>query len=98
MPSSKRVTKPSQANPAVCIHLESGMDVVILHGEAREFRAPDRAMALRLAEASAEKYGYGHQPEAYETAAGVYVFRPQVVFAWKAFLQDATRWDFPAEG
>ena len=84
-------------NPAACIHLESGADVVILHGQAREFRAPDRALALRLSAASAEKYGYGPQPEAYETAAGMYVFRPQVVFAWKALPKDVTRWDFPAE-
>jgi nitroimidazol reductase NimA-like FMN-containing flavoprotein (pyridoxamine 5'-phosphate oxidase superfamily) len=86
------------ANPAVCIHLDSGSDVVILHGEALEFRAPDRALAIRLSEASAQKYGYGTKPEDYETGAGMYVFRPQVVFAWKQNLKDVTRWDFPTEG
>ncbi|HLF29278.1 MAG TPA: pyridoxamine 5'-phosphate oxidase family protein [Anaerolineae bacterium] len=85
------------ANPAVCIHLESGSDVVILHGEAHEFRASEPALATRLSGASAQKYGYGLKPEEYATATGMYVFRPRVVFAWKQFPKDATRWDFPNE-
>ena len=79
------------ANPAACVHLESGTDVVILHGDASELRAPDRSLTIRLAEASAKKYGYGLKPEDWEVA-GVRVFRPRVVFAWKQFPKDATRW------
>jgi len=86
------------ANPAACIHLESGTDVVFLHGEARAFRAPEPALAMRLSEASAQKYGYGPTPEDYTTVAGMYVFQPRVVFAWKQFPKDVTRWDFPSEG
>jgi len=82
------------ANPAVCVHLENGLDVVILHGEAHELRAPDRALAIRLSEASAQKYGYGPRPEDYGTNPGTYVFRPRVVFAWKQFPKDVTRWQF----
>jgi nitroimidazol reductase NimA-like FMN-containing flavoprotein (pyridoxamine 5'-phosphate oxidase superfamily) len=85
------------ANPAVCVHLESGMDVVILQGDARELRAPDRSLSVRLAEASQEKYGYGMKPEQYEKADGMYAFRPRVVFAWKQFPKDATRWRFQNE-
>ncbi|MGH2522181.1 MAG: pyridoxamine 5'-phosphate oxidase family protein [Anaerolineales bacterium] len=81
------------ANPAVCVHLTGGADVVILHGEAHELRPPERALTLRLAQASVEKYGYGPTPEEYE-ANGVYVFRPWVVFAWAQFPRDATRWRF----
>lgn len=80
-------------NPAVCIHLEDGMDVVILHGVALEERV-DRATAIRLAEDSAKKYGYGMPPEQYE-AIGVHVFRPRMVLAWKQFPKDATRFQFP---
>jgi nitroimidazol reductase NimA-like FMN-containing flavoprotein (pyridoxamine 5'-phosphate oxidase superfamily) len=80
------------ANPAVCIHLESGSDVVILHGEAHPLRAPGRELAQRLSAASAEKYGYGPKPEDYEAGAGTYVFSPEVVFAWKAFPKDVTKW------
>ena len=79
------------ANPAVCVHLESGTDVVILHGDAHELRAPDRALATRLIEASAKKYGYAPKPEDF-AAGGTYVFRPRVVFAWSQFPKDATRW------
>lgn len=82
-------------NPAVCVHLENGMDVVILHGDARGLRAPERTLAIRLSEASAQKYGYGPKPEDYEAGAGTYVFRPRVVFAWKQFPKDVTRWRFP---
>jgi hypothetical protein len=80
----------------VCVHLDSGMDVVILHGDAHE-QKPDHALAVRLSEASAKKYGYGPKPEEYE-AGGVHVFRPQVVFAWKQFPKDVTRWRVPNVG
>ena len=83
-------------NPAVCVHLESGSDVVILHGDARELQAPERELALRLAEASAQKYGYGQKPDDY-SAGGVFEFRPKVVFAWSNGLSDATRWVIPKE-
>ena len=85
-----------EANPATCIHLESGLDVVILHGEARLLRITDHALAVRLSQASREKYGYGPRPEEY-AAASVSMFSPRVVFAWKQFPTDATRWRFPDE-
>jgi nitroimidazol reductase NimA-like FMN-containing flavoprotein (pyridoxamine 5'-phosphate oxidase superfamily) len=78
------------SNPHVSVHLESGSDVVILEGEARPER-PDRALAVRLAEASQEKYGYAPKPEEYEKTE-VHVFRPSVVFAWTNLPKDATRW------
>jgi nitroimidazol reductase NimA-like FMN-containing flavoprotein (pyridoxamine 5'-phosphate oxidase superfamily) len=87
------------ANPAVCIHLESGSDVVILHGDAHELGVADHALAVRLSEASNKKYGYGTKPEQYEAeaASGIWVFHPRVVFAWRQFMKDATRWTFPPE-
>lgn len=84
------------ANPSVCVHLESGSDVVILHGEVRAER-PDHALAVRLAKASAQKYGYGQKPEEYEKTA-VTVMRPRIAFAWTALPKDATRFEFPDEG
>jgi len=80
------------ANPSVCVHLESATDVIILHGEARELRAPGRALAARLAEGTREKYGYAMRPEYYEKAEGVFEFRPRVVLAWSHFPKDVTRW------
>ena len=80
-------------NPSVCVHLESAADVVVLHGDARPER-PDAALAKRLAEHSARKYGYAQTPEEYEQT-DVHVFRPRVAFAWTNLPKDATRWEFP---
>lgn len=80
-------------NPAVCIHLEEAMDVVILHGEVQELRAPEEGLTVQLAEASAAKYGYAPRPEDFDKG-GVWVFRPRVVLAWQQFPKDATRWQF----
>ncbi len=78
-------------NPAVTVHLESGSDVVILQGEAHPMANPDKALTVRLADLSAEKYGYRPKPEDYE-APGNFVFTPKVVLAWSQFPKDATRW------
>lgn len=80
-------------NPAVCIHLEAAMDVVILHGDVQELREPETSLTLRLAEASIQKYGYAPKPEDFGKG-GVWVFRPRVVLAWQQFPKDATRWQF----
>lgn len=82
-------------NPAVSVHLDSSNDVIILQGEAH-LQNPDHALAVQLAKASAEKYGYAPRPEDYETS-GVHVFRPQIVFAWKQFPKDVTRWQLSQE-
>lgn len=93
-PQTRRNRNLTQ-NPAVCIHLESADDVLILHGEAR-LQTPKRQVALRLAEASAQKYGYAPKPEDYE-ATPVYVFRPRVILAWRPALKEATRWELPQD-
>jgi len=81
------------ANPAVCVHLESALDVVILQGEAHELKSPDRELTLRLAAASKTKYGYSPGPDAY-SQPGVHVFEARKVLAWTTFPTDATRWRF----
>jgi hypothetical protein len=82
------------SNPAVCVHLESGIDVVILHGEAHALRVTDRDLAAQLAQGTIEKYGYSMKPEDYLETEGVYAFRPRLVLAWSDFPKDATRWRF----
>ena len=79
-------------NPAVSVHLDSSDDVVILHGDAH-LETLDHELAVQLAKVSSEKYGYAPRPEDYQTS-GVHVFRPRVVFAWKQFPKDVTRWQF----
>ena len=80
-------------NSAVCIHLESAMDVLILQGDARELREPDSSLTAKLAEGSVKKYGYGPPPEAFGSG-GTFIFTPRLVLAWKQFPKDATRWRF----
>lgn len=80
-------------NPAVCVHLESGSDVIILHGDAQQLRSPDRSLVTQLIEMSQKKYGYAPKPEEYE-APQAYVLRPRWALAWKQFPKDATRWRF----
>lgn len=78
------------ANSAVSVHLDSSEDVVILYGNA-QLQTPEHELAVRLAQASKAKYGYGPRPEDYEKM-GVYVFRPHRALAWKQFPKDVTRW------
>jgi nitroimidazol reductase NimA-like FMN-containing flavoprotein (pyridoxamine 5'-phosphate oxidase superfamily) len=80
-------------NPALEVHLESTMQVMILRGEAYELKSPERSLSTTLSKASAKKYGFGLKPEQYEQG-GVFVFQPRVVLAWKNFPKDATRWKF----
>ena len=81
-------------NPAVCVHLESGSDVIIVHGDAEELRAPDRSLVTRLIDVSKSKYGYAPKPEDYDQTPGTYVLRPRWALAWSQGLKDATRWNF----
>lgn len=84
------------ANPAVAVHLESGDDVVILEGTARDIAAPHRALAEAVSKAYCAKYtasGYAPTPEAWDQG-GLIEMRPRVAFAWTNFPQDVTRWRF----
>ena len=64
-----------------------------MRGHAYGVGRIDRALAEMLATASKEKYGYAPRREDYQKG-GIYVFRPDVVIAWKQFPKDATRWRF----
>lgn len=88
-----RSNRNLNANPHVNIHLEGGMDVVVLEGDALPLGKPDPELAVRLAQASNQKYGYGVKPEQY-SRPGTYVFRPRLAFAWTQFPMDVTRWVF----
>jgi len=94
-PQTRR-NKNLETNPAISVHLNDSMDVVILYGDAR-LQTPAHALAVQLTKASAEKYGYAPSPEQSE-ASGVHVFHPQTVIAWKQFPKDVTRWQFGNEG
>ncbi len=91
---SSRKSRNLAANPAIVVHLESGDDVVIVEGKARE--VTDRAELASLREPSMKKYGMaGGSGDPNEVAFAV---RPKTVFAWRIsqFPKSATRWRFLA--
>jgi Pyridoxamine 5'-phosphate oxidase len=83
------------ANPQVAVHLDGGMDAVILEGDAKMLEAgvaPD--LAERLAAESNRKYPqYGMTAENYR-GPGPYAIRPRFALAWTAFPKDVTRFRF----
>jgi pyridoxine/pyridoxamine 5'-phosphate oxidase len=79
-----------ERDPRVAIHLESGDDVVILHGKVETFVLNDA-----VADAYNAKYDYRPNPD--ETSAeGWYRLRPRRALAWleRDFPNTATRFDF----
>lgn len=85
------------ANPALVVHLESGDEVVILEGRAREASPPEPALARRLAEAFTAKYGQSHDyrpaPDQWDEG-GLWAMRPQIAFGWSEFPLGTTKWTF----
>ncbi|HEV8489315.1 MAG TPA: pyridoxamine 5'-phosphate oxidase family protein [Candidatus Limnocylindrales bacterium] len=83
------------SNPRVAVHLDGGMDAVILEGEAAMLEAgvaPE--LADRLAAESNRKYPqYGMTAENYR-GPGPYAIRPRFALAWTSFPKDVTRFRF----
>jgi nitroimidazol reductase NimA-like FMN-containing flavoprotein (pyridoxamine 5'-phosphate oxidase superfamily) len=81
-----------QANPNITVHLESGDDVVVVEGSAREITDPGAIEAFRPL--SEKKYGMWMplDPKKHVLVA----VQPRTVFAWsESNLQaTATRWSF----
>lgn len=78
-------------NPAVCVHLESGDDVVILEGLAEDV-ATDETLGQRIIAAWMAKYGrLAPDP----MGSGMFRLRPRVARGWShESLQDGARWQF----
>ena len=88
------------ANPAVAVHLESGTDVVVVHGDAHEVHGAGSDFYVRLSSAYCTKYGslgYEPSPDTWATG-GLYAVTPREAFAWTSFPKDATRWRFDGRG
>lgn len=79
-------------SPAVAVHLESGVDVVILDGTVEDVeRMADARLAARIVAAWDRKYGRLHPRPAED---GIFRVLPATVRAWSRFPHDATRWRF----
>lgn len=80
-------------NSHVVLHLESGEDVVIVEGTAKESGKPAAELALQIARAYAHKYtdrGYAPEPDQWDEG-GLFEIKPQTVIAWTQFTDDPTR-------
>lgn len=92
-PQTRRGRNLAQ-NPAAAIHLESGDEVVIVEGEARQFLSPPRSLTTRLAEAYTSKYeGYTATPDQWDQG-GLYELSPRLALGWDKFPDHCTRWRF----
>jgi Pyridoxamine 5'-phosphate oxidase len=79
------------ANPAVCLHLENGSDVVILEGVAEDVTT-DVALGERIIAAWMAKYGRLAPDPA---GSGMVRVRPEVGRGWSHdSLKDGARWRF----
>jgi nitroimidazol reductase NimA-like FMN-containing flavoprotein (pyridoxamine 5'-phosphate oxidase superfamily) len=81
------------ADPRAALHLEDAASAVIVEGTCQEVVA-DAQLAVRLAAASRDKYGYAPDPSSYRRG-GVWCLRPARVLSWQQFPRDATRFVFP---
>jgi hypothetical protein len=75
-------------DPRVVIHLDSGDDVVILHGEVEPYELQDS-----IADAYEAKYDYRPEPR-----EGWFLLQPRRALAWleRDYPKIATRFDFDA--
>ena len=79
------------ANHAVCVHLESGDDVVILEGLAEDITT-DEELGQRIIAAWTAKYGRLHPDP---SGSGLFRMRPQIGRGWShESLKDGACWRF----
>jgi pyridoxamine 5'-phosphate oxidase-like protein len=90
-----RWARDLMANPHVAVHLDGGMEAVILEGEAELLEAGvESELAERLAAASNAKYPqYGMTADNYR-GPGPFAIRPRFALAWTSFPKDVTRFRF----
>lgn len=85
-------------NPRCVVSLERADQAIIVEGRAR--RVSQRAALQQVAEVYSAKYQWPMEPtqegvrDQHGNGGPVFAVRPTVVFAWREFPQDATRWTF----
>ncbi len=88
-------------NPRCVVCPEHADEAVIVEGSAEQVSDP--ALLRRVADAYSAKYQWPIEPtqdgvrDQHGNEGPVFAVRPQVVFAWHEFPQDATRWIFDAD-
>jgi Pyridoxamine 5'-phosphate oxidase len=75
------------ANRWVSVHLESGSEVVIAEGPVDRIEDAGDPRLTKIDDAYETKYRMRHGPP-------IWVLHPAVVFAWREFPKDTTRFQF----
>jgi hypothetical protein len=86
-------------NPHICLHLESGDDVVIIEGIAKAVQKPSPELGAKVARAYSAKYsalGYSPEPDQWDEG-GLFVITPHAAMAWTKFTDDPTKFVFDSE-
>jgi len=85
-----------QLNPNISVHLENGMEAVILEGISELTGKPSSELGKRLSQEYKRKYkdlGYAPEPNSWDEG-GLCVFTPRQCIAWSKFNQDPTKFIF----
>jgi hypothetical protein len=100
--TASRTLRNISANQHVTVHLESGIDVVIVEGTARAESEP--SSLATFVDSYNEKYDWdltvrrdGGVSDSSGNAGSVIAVSPRTVFAWPGDLESATRWRFEPE-
>jgi len=83
-------------NPHVCLHLESGDDVIIIEGTSKELQKPSPELAVKIAQVYRAKYtaaGYAPEPSQWDEG-GLFEITLHKAIAWTNFTEDPTRFIF----
>jgi hypothetical protein len=88
-----------ESNSHVSLHLENGMEAIILEGTSGPAGKPSPELGQRLSQEYKKKYkdlGYAPEPNSWDEG-GLYVFTPQQCIAWSKFNEDPTKFIFSEE-
>jgi hypothetical protein len=91
-----RHSRNIESNPNVSVHLESGMEAIILEGMAQTAQRPSPELGTRLSQEYKRKYkelGYAPEPHSWDEG-GLFVFTPRQCIAWTKFSEDPTKFIF----
>lgn len=84
------------ANPHIAVHLDDGVQAVILEGTAAMVERPAHSLTEQLAREITRKYaahGYSPEPTLWDEG-GLYCMQPTLALAWTEFGVNMTRWVF----
>jgi hypothetical protein len=85
-----------ERNPHISLHLEDGMQAIILEGTSQPAGKPSSELSKKLSQEYKRKYkdlGYAPEPNSWDEG-GLYVFTPRQCIAWSKFNEDPTKFIF----